>query len=149
VCELPKEGMVLCLKWIKSVNCLVRRETVPFYRSKSSIYNVWFIGASTLYFQTNLTLQGSQAACIIRLHCPKEHSDVLAVRCLPHGRATAETVWIPVRTLMCVLDLYLGAGNCRSDGLHMYGLTGLHAINRVIACSLICNRNLVAANVQD
>jgi hypothetical protein len=74
-----------CLKQIKSMNCLARRETMPFCSSRGSIYNVWFTGTSTLYFQTKLTLQGSQATCIIRLSCPKEHKYVLALRRSPRG----------------------------------------------------------------
>jgi hypothetical protein len=27
-------------------------EVVPFYRTNNMIYNVWFIGAPTLYFKT-------------------------------------------------------------------------------------------------
>jgi hypothetical protein len=53
-----------------------------------------------------------------------------------------EAVGIHVRTLMHVLDLYLKVGSSLSNGLHLYGVTGLHTINEVIAGSLICNRNL-------
>jgi hypothetical protein len=35
------------------------------------------------------------------------------------------------------------AGDFSDDGLYLYCLTGLHATNRVITCSLIHNRNLV------
>jgi hypothetical protein len=34
------------------------------------------------------------------------------------------------------------AGQCPGNRLHLYCLTGVHATNRVIACSFICNRNL-------
>jgi hypothetical protein len=34
------------------------------------------------------------------------------------------------------------AGQCLSNRLHLYYLTGVHVTNRVIECSLICNRNL-------
>jgi hypothetical protein len=47
-----------------------------------------------------------------------------------------------VHALMHVLDPDLEAGSSRGDGLHLYGLTGMHAINQVIACFLICNKNL-------
>jgi hypothetical protein len=32
---------------------------VPFYRFKGTIYNVWFIGVSILYFRTRLALEDS------------------------------------------------------------------------------------------
>jgi hypothetical protein len=38
---------------------LARQETMLFYRSKGTSYNVWFMGQPTLYFRTKLTLQGS------------------------------------------------------------------------------------------
>jgi hypothetical protein len=43
---------------------------------------------------------------------------------------------------MCVLEPDPEVGNCLGEGLHWYCLNGLHTTNRVIACSLICNRNL-------
>jgi hypothetical protein len=49
---------------------------------------------------------------------------------------------ILVCALMHVLKLDLKAGSSPGNGLHLYSLTGLHAINRVITCSRICNRNL-------
>jgi hypothetical protein len=36
------------------------------------------------------------------------------------------------------------AGSSPSNGSYLYGSTGLHAINQVIACSLIYNRNLAS-----
>jgi hypothetical protein len=44
---------------------------------------------------------------------------------------------------MHVLDPYLDAGGYPGDGLHRAGLTGRHATDWVIKCSIICNRNLV------
>jgi hypothetical protein len=41
--------------------CLTRRETEPFYKSKGSVYNVWFTGAATPYSWTKIMLEGSQA----------------------------------------------------------------------------------------
>jgi hypothetical protein len=51
-------------------------------------------------------------------------------------------VQISVHALMRILEQDPEVGDCPSNGLHLYCLTGLHATNRVIACSLICNRNL-------
>jgi hypothetical protein len=51
-------------------------------------------------------------------------------------------VQIPIHALIHVLDVDLEAGNRPRDGLHFHDLTGLRAINRIIACSLTCNRNL-------
>jgi hypothetical protein len=53
-----------------------------------------------------------------------------------------EVVRIPVYALINVLDSYMEVGSSPGDGLHLYGLTGLHTINQVIACFLICNINL-------
>jgi hypothetical protein len=53
-----------------------------------------------------------------------------------------EVVQIPVYALINVLDSYMEVGSSPGDGLHLYGLTGLHTINQVIACSLIYNINL-------
>jgi hypothetical protein len=43
---------------------------------------------------------------------------------------------------MCVLHPDPEVGDCLGNGLYLYYWTGLHATNRVIACSLIYNRNL-------
>jgi hypothetical protein len=43
---------------------------------------------------------------------------------------------------MHILDPDPEAGGCPSNGLHLYGLTKVHTTIRVIACSLICNRDL-------
>jgi hypothetical protein len=43
---------------------------------------------------------------------------------------------------MHVLEPDPEASDCPDSGLYLYCLIGLHATNRVIACSLICNRNL-------
>jgi hypothetical protein len=43
------------------------------------IYNVWVTGESTLYFRIKFILQGSRAACIVRISCPKGHDDMLAL----------------------------------------------------------------------
>jgi hypothetical protein len=51
-------------------------------------------------------------------------------------------VQISGRVLMHVLDQDREAGVCPGNRLHLYYLTRLYATNRVIACSLICNRNL-------
>jgi hypothetical protein len=53
-----------------------------------------------------------------------------------------EVVRIPIYALINVLDSDTEVGSSPGDGLHLYGLTGLHTINRVIACSLIYNMNL-------
>jgi hypothetical protein len=46
--------------------CLAWQKIVSFYRSKGMMYNVWFTGASTPYFRTNITLEDSQAAYFVR-----------------------------------------------------------------------------------
>jgi hypothetical protein len=61
------------------------------------------------------------------------------------GRTTAEAVQISVCTLMHVLEPDSEVGDCPSNVLHLYCLIEVHATNRVIACSLICNRNLACA----
>jgi hypothetical protein len=43
---------------------------------------------------------------------------------------------------MHILDPDPEAGGCPSNGLHLYCLTKVHTTIRVIACSLICNRDL-------
>jgi hypothetical protein len=43
---------------------------------------------------------------------------------------------------MRILDPDPEAGSCPSNGLHLYCLTKVHTTIRVIACSLICNRDL-------
>jgi hypothetical protein len=43
---------------------------------------------------------------------------------------------------MHVLDIDLEVGNGPHNGLDLYFFTVFHAINRAIACSLICNQNL-------
>jgi hypothetical protein len=59
--------------------CLARRKNAPFYRIKGMVYNVWITGESTPYFRIKFILQGSRAACIIRISCPKGHDDMLAL----------------------------------------------------------------------
>jgi hypothetical protein len=83
---------------------------VPFYRSKGSVYNVWFTGMSTPYFRTKLTPEGSHAACIIRLNYPKRHDEVLALLRLPHGAVVMKAMRIPIHALMHVLDPDLEGG---------------------------------------
>jgi hypothetical protein len=61
----------------------------------------------------------------------------------PHGRTMTGDVQISVLALMHVLKLGPKAGGYPGNGMHLYGLTGLHTTNHVIACSLIYNRNLV------
>jgi hypothetical protein len=80
--------------------CLARLDTVPFYRIKGTVYNTWFTVASTPYFWTNLTLQGSRAACIITLNCTKGHNDVLSLQRPPRGYIAVEVMQIPIRALM-------------------------------------------------
>jgi hypothetical protein len=112
------------------------------------VYNVCFMGMSTPYFRTKLTLEGSQTACcIVRLNCPKGHTDMLALLRPPHGGVAVEAGRIPVRALMHILEPDLEAESSPTDGLHLYSLTGLHAINRVITCSVTCNRNLAYGKV--
>jgi hypothetical protein len=43
---------------------------------------------------------------------------------------------------MCVLKPDSETGDCPGNGLHRYCLTRVHITNRVIACSLICNRDV-------
>jgi hypothetical protein len=50
---------------------------------------------------------------------------------------------ISVCTLMCILEPDPEASGYPGNKLHLYCLTGLHATNKVVVCSLICNRNLV------
>jgi hypothetical protein len=40
------------------IQCFSRQATVPFYKVKGTIYNLWFTGMPTLFFRTKLTLQG-------------------------------------------------------------------------------------------
>jgi hypothetical protein len=65
--------------------------------------------------------------------------DLRRLRC---GGVAVEAMQILVCALMHVLDPDLEVGSSPGDGLHLYDFTGLHAINRVIACSFIFNRNL-------
>jgi hypothetical protein len=51
-------------------------------------------------------------------------------------------VRIPVHALMCIIGTDLEAGNDPGNGMHLYCLTGFHAIDHVIVFSLICNKNL-------
>jgi hypothetical protein len=50
---------------------------------------------------------------------------------------------ISIRALMHILDPDPEPGGSLGNGLHLYYLTGVHAANRVIMCSLICNRDVV------
>jgi hypothetical protein len=43
---------------------------------------------------------------------------------------------------MHVLESDPELGGCPGNGLHLFCFTGMHTTNQVIACSLICNRNL-------
>jgi hypothetical protein len=88
--------------------------------------------APTLYFQTKLTLQGSWTTCVVRLNNPTGHDDVLALWQLPHECAIVEAMWIPVCTLMQILDPDLEADSCLGDGLHLHGLIVSHAIDRTV-----------------
>jgi hypothetical protein len=49
---------------------------------------------------------------------------------------------ISVRALIRILEPNLDATFCPSNGLHLYCLTKVHTTIRVIACSLIYNRDL-------
>jgi hypothetical protein len=60
----------------------------------------------------------------------------------PPGRTAAEVVRIFVHALMRIPKPDPEAGNCPGDGMHWYCLIGVHATNRLILCSLICNRDL-------
>jgi hypothetical protein len=91
---------------------------VPFYRSKGTVYNVWFIGVPTLYFRTKVTLQGSWEACTLRLKCLKEHNDVLALPRLPRSSTAIDVMQIPNRTPMQVGDPDLEVGGCPGNELH-------------------------------
>jgi hypothetical protein len=68
--------------------------------------------------------------------------DMLDLRRLRRGGVIVEAMQILVCALMHVLDPDLEVGSSLGDGLHLYDFTGLHAINQVIACSFIFNRNL-------
>jgi hypothetical protein len=46
---------------------------------------------------------------------------------------------------MHVLDPDSEAGGCQGNGLHLSCLIRVHTTNRVIACSLICNKNLACS----
>jgi hypothetical protein len=77
----------------------------------------------------------------------KAHMSVGARQCARSAMAAlrshgGDAVQISIRSLLRVLELDLEAGDCPGNGLHLYCLTGLHTTNRVIACSLICNRKL-------
>jgi hypothetical protein len=61
---------------------------------------------------------------------------------LPCGHTAAGAMRIFMRVLMHVLEPDLEAGDCPGNGLYYYCLIGVHTTNRVIACSLIYNRNL-------
>jgi hypothetical protein len=95
-----------------------KREIVSFYISKGTIYILWVTGMSTPYFRTKLILQGSQAACIVRLNCSKGHDDVLALRWLPRGGAAVKVMRIPIHALMRELDPDLEVGGCLGNGLN-------------------------------
>jgi hypothetical protein len=43
---------------------------------------------------------------------------------------------------MHVLDPNPEASSCLGNGLHLYCLMGVHTANRLIVCSLICNRDI-------
>jgi hypothetical protein len=53
-----------------------------------------------------------------------------------------EAVQIFVRALMYVLEPDPEVAYCPGNGLHLCYMTEVHDTNRVVACSLICNRNL-------
>jgi hypothetical protein len=61
---------------------------------------------------------------------------------LPRDHTAVGAVQIFMRALMHVLEPDLEADDCPGNGLYCYCLIGVHATNRVIACSLIYNRNL-------
>jgi hypothetical protein len=67
---------------------------------------------------------------------------VPALLWLSHSRTTAGVVRISVCTLMRILGPNPKADDCPGNGLDLYCLIQLHAINQVIACSLICYRIL-------
>jgi hypothetical protein len=46
---------------------------------------------------------------------------------------------------MCTLDPDLEVVNCSGNGLYMCNFNEQHTINRVIACFLICNKNLACS----
>jgi hypothetical protein len=50
-----------------------------------------------------------------------------------------------VHALMHILEPDPEAGDCTSNGLHLYCLTRVHGTNRIIACSLIYNRNIACS----
>jgi hypothetical protein len=120
---------------------IARRETAPFYRSKSTIYNVWFMSEPTLYFNSKLTLQGSRTACIVSLRCLNEHDDMLAQLLLPRACAAVGPVPNPGRALTHAPDLTKWQ-TIAQESATSPSLVGWHAINQVIARSLICNMNL-------
>jgi hypothetical protein len=46
--------ILLCVD--QSPQCLARQETVPFYRSKGTVYIVWFMGVARLQLQDKASL---------------------------------------------------------------------------------------------
>jgi hypothetical protein len=72
--------------------------------------------------------------------CPWGHDDVPTLLWPLCGCTAVGVVRISVHALMHILEPDPMAGNCPGNGLCC--LTGVRATNRVIACSLIYNRNL-------
>jgi hypothetical protein len=67
---------------------------------------------------------------------------VLALLYPSRGRTTVGVLRISIHTLMHILEPDSEADCWSDNGLHLYCLTGLHATNRVIMCSIIYNMNL-------
>jgi hypothetical protein len=52
-------------------------------------------------------------------------------------------VRISIHALMHVIEPDPEVGDCSGNRLHLYCLTGMHATNHVIVCSLICKTRLL------
>jgi hypothetical protein len=119
--------------------CLARWDTMLFYRHKGTIYNAWLTGVSIPYLRTRLLLEGSQTACI---ECSHVHRGT-ARRPLYYGHHVVTQRWRSCESLSTHWCTSLNLTQSRlGNGLHLYCLTRQHTIIQVIACSLICNKNL-------
>jgi hypothetical protein len=115
---------------------------MPFYRHKGTIYNIWFIGLSTI------SMGKASPRRLVGYLPLKAHMSIGAQR---HAHSAMAAMWlhgdgsvrVSASVLMRALDHDPEASGCPSNWLHLYCLTRLHAANRVIAYSLICNQNLV------
>jgi hypothetical protein len=145
-CAKEPETLIIgwCMFWslLAEFRCFARWDTMPFYTQKGMVYNAWFMGVSTTYIWAKLLLGSLWTTCIGRLTCPQGHDDMPAMLWPPHSATMAEAMRISIYSLMHVLDPDLEATGSSDNGMHLYCLTGVHITIRIIACSLICNRDL-------